>query len=145
MENVFTYKLYTYLVDNNPDVLIQLQQEGKLTQFLEDKVNAIDETLTALAKKGKPAYIIEQVCLLEMTREFRPSKYYYLRLVLEEEFEEIYLRLSKTGILTYEILNLLEVCKPIFDMNKFSEQTEGNRHLRYEIMGMIYEYFEGQR
>jgi hypothetical protein len=39
--------------------------------------------------------------------------YDYLRVVLEEEFWETYLRFSNQGILHYELTSILEICAPL--------------------------------
>lgn len=48
--------------------------------------------------------------------------------------------MREEGILTYEVINMLSICREIFDRHSFSEATEDDRFLRYEITGAVREY-----
>lgn len=63
--------------------------------------------------------------------------YDYVKLLLEEEFLETYLRFSNNGILRYELTNILEVCAPLI-----KGLDEDDRFLRYEVTGTIAEYLQ---
>ena len=63
--------------------------------------------------------------------------YDYVKLLLEEEFVENYLRFSNNGILHYELTNILEVCAPLI-----KGLDEDDRFLRYEVTGTIAEYLQ---
>ena len=63
--------------------------------------------------------------------------YDYVKLLLEEEFVENYLRFSNNGILRYELTNILEVCAPLI-----KGLDEDDRFLRYEVTGTIAEYLQ---
>jgi len=63
--------------------------------------------------------------------------YDYVKLLLEEEFLETYLRFSNNGILQYELTNILEVCAPLI-----KGLDEDDRFLRYEVTGTIAEYLQ---
>ena len=69
--------------------------------------------------------------------------YDYLRLVLEDEFEETYLQFLISGILPYEVLNLLPLCARYFEEFGFPE-SEDSRLLRYAVTGTIAQYLEGE-
>jgi hypothetical protein len=71
------------------------------------------------------------------------ERYDYLRLVFEEEFEESHLTFHVSGILVYELLNLLAACAHWFDEFGFPE-SEDSRLLRYAVTGTIAEYLEGE-
>jgi len=71
------------------------------------------------------------------------ERYDYLRLVFEEEFEETHLSFLVSGILIYELLNLLTACAHLFDEFGFPE-SEDSRLLRYAVTGTIAEYLEGE-
>ena len=142
MQEVLTEKLHQYIKGNSPDLLITLQQERSISHYLEEKVAAIDPLLNELLAANTPAYLIEERCMDELTKELRPSKFNYLTSILEEEFEADYYRLKENGILTYEIINLIEVCKPVFETFGFSEENESDMHLHYAITGAIMEYLE---
>jgi hypothetical protein len=145
MQEVLIAKLRQYITENNPDLLITLPQEGSVSSYLRKKVGAIDLLMNELLAAGTPAYIIEERCMDELTKELRPSKFNYLISILEEEFEADYYRLKESGLLVYEVINLIEICTPIFDALSFTVQNENNRHLRHAITGAVKEYFENKQ
>ena len=135
-------KLLEYIRDNNPDVLFQLEQEAGLTQYLNQKLNDVTGLLDRLKKESKPGYLIETICLDQMTNELRPSKYNYICNILSEEFEKEFSQMVNAGLLQYEVINIVTYCLPIFEDLRFSEETADNRFTRYAIAGMISEYLE---
>ena len=142
MQEILIVKLYQYILDNNLDLLISLQEKNNVDSYLKEKVSSIDTLLNQLIADEVPAYIIEERCIDALTQDLRPSKYNYVISVLEEEFKSEYFRLKKNGTLNYEVINLIELCNPVFDTIGFTENNEDDRHLRYAITGAIQEYFE---
>lgn len=65
------------------------------------------------------------------------TAYDYLRLVLEQEFLEAYLRFVNHGILHYELTNIQEICAPLL-----AGLDEDDRFLRYEVIGTIADYLQ---
>ncbi len=140
METVLKEKLWAYIVHNNPDLMISLQEAHSVTKYLEEKVNAVMPMAEQLGGEGKPQYAIEELCLNTMTEELKPSRYQYIRSVIEEEFPLDYERMKENGTLTYEVVNLIQVCKDIFSDFDFNSENESNRHLRYAIIGQVHNY-----
>jgi hypothetical protein len=140
MKEHLTQKLHAYLVQNHLDLLISLQEDHRLTPYLTSKVASIKDLYEGLQAENRPPYVIEALCLEELTRDLRPSRFNYMKELLEEEFEAEYLRMKDSGILTYEVINLIGACEPIFEVFTFSEDNEDDRQLRYAVMGMISEY-----
>ena len=92
MQEIFVRKLHQYISENNPDLLLQLENEGRVGKYLSDKVN----TVSALFKQRdirKPVYILEDICMYIMTQNLRPSTFNYIINLLQEEFESTYNRL----------------------------------------------------
>lgn len=141
MREIIINKLLEYIRENNPEFLIQLEQEGKLTEFLFDKMNAVKSLLIQPSKK-RPSYIIEDACMDILTQDLKPSKYNYIASILEEEFETTYQQLKASGILKFEVLNMITECQSVFDDLRFSVENESNQFLRYAITGTIKEYLE---
>ncbi|HMO60721.1 MAG: hypothetical protein QM725_07205 [Lacibacter sp.] len=135
-------KLLEYIRDNNPDVLFQLEQEAGLTQYLNQKLNDVADLIERMKKERQPGYLIETICLDQMTNELRPSKYNYICNILSEEFEKEFSQMVNAGLLQYEVINIVTYCLPIFEDLRFSEETADNRFTRYAIAGMISEYLE---
>jgi hypothetical protein len=140
MQQILINKLHAYLVNNHLDLLISLQEDHRLMPYIQSKVASVKTLQEELEEQRRPGYVIEALCLEELTRDLRPSRFNYMKNLLEEEFEVESLRMRESGILTYEIINLIGACEPIFEVFGFSEDTEDNRELRYAIMGMVSEY-----
>ncbi len=145
MQAALIAKLYKYIIDNNLDLLIMLQEEIKVSCYLEEKVATADELINRLQSENKPAYIIEEECLEFLTEDLRPSRFSHILSVLEEEFENDYQRFRESGVLTYEVLNLIETCKPVFEVSGFTSDNEDDRHLHFAIIGAIKEYLENKQ
>jgi len=140
MQNVLMQKLWTYIVHNNPELMLSLQESCSVTRYLEEKVNTVMPVVMQLLDEGIPQYIIEELCFNAITEEFKPSRYQYILSVTEEEFNDDYERLKESATLIYEVVNLIETCKSIFSDFGFSSENEANRHLRYAIIGQVHDY-----
>lgn len=140
MQNILTQKLQAFIAENNPDVLVGLQQGYTVTQYLKDKMDAAQPLLEQLLGEGKPAYIIEELCLKEMTADLRPSKYHYIKEVLEADFPSEYGRMAEAGVITYEITNMIEGCRDVFESYGLSEANASDRLLRYALISVIHDY-----
>lgn len=144
METMLIEKLRKYILDNNPDILLNLQTDFSFNQYLEEKVLCIQPLLEELLTEGKPSYIIEEICLNELTKDLRPSKFNYIQSVLEEEFEQDFLLMKKNNTLTYEIMNLINECESVFEVFGFTEETEDSRDLRYALAGTIQQFLDSK-
>lgn len=140
MQGQLKEKLWAYIVHNNPDLMISLQEDYSVTKYLEEKVSGILPMAEALLSEGKPHYAIEELCLNAMTEDLRPSKFLYIRSVIEEEFPDDYNRLRESGVLTYEVVNLIASCSEVLESFDFSEENLDNRHLRYAIIAQVHDY-----
>lgn len=143
MQETLKHKFHDYIRENNPDVLLTLEAETSVTKFISSKVNSLNHFVEELEKENKPAYIIEEICLNELTKDLKPSKFNYIINILEEEFEFAYQQLSKLRLLQYEVVNIIAHCEQLFESFNFSEENEDNRDLRYAVIGIISEYLEG--
>ena len=142
MQQALITKLHEYIRENNPDLLFQLEEDRKVTEYLSDKIS----TVSALIKQtdtGEPAYIIEDACMDVLTHDLRPSKFNYISNLLQQEFESAYNQLQESGTLKFEVINLINQCQPVFADLNFSEENEDNQFLRYAIIGTISGYLEG--
>jgi hypothetical protein len=145
MQEVLMGKLLKYLLDNSPEVLIALQREGRVIAYLFDKIDSLAPVLEEFSTANTPSYTVEESCMDELTKDLRPSRFNYLTSVLDEEFETDYSRFEESGILTYEVINLIEVCKPLFEALGFTVENEDDKHLRYAITGAVKEYLENKQ
>ena len=145
MQELLSHKLYSYLIEHNPEIILNLEQHAKVSEYIQGKIIGIQSYLDALLDESKPAYIVEELCLKALTEDLRPSRYLFIKEILEEEFTGDYLVLTENGTLTYEIANLITVCKQIFQALGFSRENENNRIIRYAIIGQIKEYLTATR
>jgi len=140
MQETLKNNLHEYIRQNNPDILLTLEEERGVSKYLNDKVNGISELLNQLENENKPAYIIEEICMDTLTKDLRPSRYNYITNILQEDFEFAYQQTQKSGTLLYEVINIMAYCKPVFELIGFTEENEDNRQLRYAVTGIINEY-----
>ncbi len=142
MQEILIRKLHDYVRDNNPDLFLTLEEENRVTDYLHENVVFIEGLIDQLVADNKPATVIEERCMEEMTRQLKPSRYNYLKAILEDEFPGEFGRFHHTGILQTEIINLISVCDPVFHELNFSEENENDRYLRYAVVGAVHEYFK---
>ena len=140
MHTILIEKLRSYIAENNPEVMLGLQQDMTFTSWLEQKVAAVMPLFEQLIAESKPRYAAEELCMNALTADLRPSRFNYIKAILKEEFEQNYERFREMGVLTYETVNLIETCKPVFEESGFTEENEDDRGLRYAIIGAIDEY-----
>ncbi|WEK21354.1 MAG: hypothetical protein P0Y49_09395 [Candidatus Pedobacter colombiensis] len=140
MEAILQQKLHDYIVSHNPELLLKLQENFSLTTYISDKVAVTMAMVKSLIQEGRTPYDIEELALQEMTAELRPSKFLYLKNILEEEFPDEYNKFSEAGVLTYELVNLIDACQEIFQNAEFSEANEDNRFLRYAVIAQVHDY-----
>ncbi|HCY42737.1 MAG TPA: hypothetical protein DHV48_15530 [Prolixibacteraceae bacterium] len=144
MQEMLKEKLWTYIVHNNPDLMLNLQQDFAVTHYLEDKVNGIQFLTSQLRAENKPGYVIEALCMEELIKDLLPSKFNYIRNILENEFTQDFQRIKESGLLTYEIVNLISESETAFATFGFTEDNEQNRMLHYAIAGTIRQYMESE-
>ena len=141
METILTEKFRDYIISNNPELAAQLQADYSVTAYLSDKVASVLPMVERMLAEGKPTYIIEELCMEQMTLELRPSRFNYIRSIIEEEFKEDFARLEDIGILTYEVINLIGDCSELFESFNFSIENEEDRFLRYAVIAKVHDYF----
>jgi hypothetical protein len=140
MENILKEKLWFYIIHNNPDLMLSLQETYSVTDYLNKKVNGVKTIMEDMLSEGTPQYIIEEICLNVLTEDLKPSRFLYICSLLEEEFENTYAAFSKSDILRYEVINLMESCKETFETIGFTKENEEDSTLRNAVIGQITDY-----
>lgn len=140
MQETLKHKLVEYIQLNNPEILLVPGLD--IEEYLNGKLQAINDLPGQLQAEDKASYIIEELCFNELVKDLKPSKFNYISSILEEEFEFAYWQFKKSDTLIYEVVNLIPLCNPVFDAFNFSEHNEDDRQLRYGIMGVISNYLE---
>lgn len=132
--------LYQYMRENNPELVIALQETGSLSQYLTEKVTGIEAMIANLKQQSIPLPEIETICLQQLTSDLKPSLYNYILALLEEEFEQTYNSLVSDGLLQTEAINMLIYSQSAFDDLVFEEANVENRFIKYAITGLIKDY-----
>ncbi len=145
MKETLISRLLEYVRDNNPDLLFALEAEDKLRMWLYSKVDSVESMWLQMEKEKQPSYQIEEICLNELTKELRPSRYNYIMNTLEQEYEQDFKLLQQTGLLQHEVVNMIGYCDTVFNDLKFSEENEDNRFIHYAIAGAVSEYLDSNR
>jgi len=140
MKELLIRRLHSYLLENQMDLLISLQEDHRLKEYLNRKVSSVKDHWERLAAENRPEYVIEALCMEELTSDLRPSRFEFVRNLLEEEFEQDYQRMLQCGILSYEVINLIGACEPIFMIYGVDDDAAIRDELRAAVTGMISEY-----
>ena len=140
MQQLLKQKLHDFIRNNNPDILVALEADKSVSKFIDAKVDTVKFLLEDLVRENKPAYIVEELSLNELTKEFKPSKFNYIINILEEDFEFAFYSLEKSGLILYEVANIINQCEEVFQAFDFNEENEDSWQLRYAITGIISEY-----
>lgn len=137
MKDLLKEKLWDYILHNNPDLMFALQENYSVSHYLNEKVDGIQSLIADMQAEGTSSYIIEEVCLHELTEDLKPSQFNYIRSLMEQEFESAYIQFYESGILTYEVINLIESCKEVFEIIGFTTENEEDATLRNALIGQI--------
>lgn len=140
MEDLLKEKLWFYIIHNNPDLMFTLQEDYSVLDYLNEKISSVKSILDDMLSDGTPKYIIEEICLNVLTEDLKPSRFLYIRSLLSDEFEKTYAAFQESGILTYEVINLMESCRPIFETIGFTKENEEDPTLRSALIGQIADY-----
>lgn len=142
MKEYLTQLLYQYISDNNPDVLVGLENEAGVTDYLNQQLSTVTPLLS---REGIPPYVMEAECMEILTADLKPSRYLYLSEILEEEFPADHLLFQSLGVLLFEIINLIEYCATAFEEAGFTANNEDDKYIRYLIVGTVSEYLDSKR
>lgn len=82
LERRLACRLQSYLLENHFELAIALQEDHRLRHYLESKAHSVRELIMGLLLQNRPAYVIEALCLEELTRDLRPSRFQYVRALL---------------------------------------------------------------
>lgn len=135
-------KLWSYIVQNNPDLMHHLQDEYRVVKYLEEKVSSVMPRALELLAKDIPGYAIIEICLNEMTAELKPSRYQYILRILSQDFPEVFQAYREQGQLVYEGVKLVEYCQRTFEQTNFGIDNERDPQIWSVIKAKINTYLE---
>ena len=120
MQGTLISNLYQHIRKNNPDLLMELEENGNVTKYLSDKISLVDDLIEQLRTEQQSGFIMEEVCMDFLTKDLKPSRYNYICSILEAEFEFKYNQLTESGLLQLEVCNIIKYAGPVFDEFCFS-------------------------
>lgn len=141
MVSILKEKLWAYIICHNPELMYRLQEEYKVESYLEQQVSAAMPLVLAMLEEGKEGRQIQELCLEQMTRELKPSRYLYIINMIEREFEEQFDSLKELGLLSFEGVNLVEHCHQIFEKYRFTTGNADDQIIYQAIKDKIADYF----
>ncbi|WP_333887393.1 hypothetical protein [Sphingobacterium siyangense] len=133
-------KLWAFITQNNPDLMFTLQEGYSVTTYLEDKIQKVMPMVMDLISESKPGHVIEELALLKMTKELRPSRFNYIKDVVTRDFPVEFNKFREAGVLTYECINMIEACNDIFETFGFSEDKPEDNRLRHAVIARVHDY-----
>lgn len=140
MKDILIQKLHQQLVDNYPDLLLSLQEENKVSEFLDKHLANLDDLPDRLLAEGKPPYIVEELCMDAFSQCLGPSKYNFLCSILLEDFEQQQADWIEQGILVYEVVNIIQTCGDLLADGELTEERKDDPDYRAAISEKIREY-----
>ncbi|CAN5396364.1 hypothetical protein BH10BAC2_BH10BAC2_46420 [soil metagenome] len=99
MQDILINKLHKYIRQNNPDMLIALEEESSVTKYLTDRMSQVDRLPAQLESEDDPPYLIEEICTEVLTKDLRPSWCNCICTALEEDFGNSYHQFQLSGTL----------------------------------------------
>ena len=137
-------KLWAHTLVINPELLLELEEDEILNEYLDEKIKEVLPLLERLFNEQKPEYIIEELCLKELTADIRPSYFQYNLNVLEREFPETYKTWEQNGILTYEIINFHRYCRRKYGQSVSVVENADDDQTYNMVTGQLQQYLEEQ-
>lgn len=137
METALKEQLWSYIATHNPDLMFDLQEAYKVSDYLEEKITGIMREVEQLLDNGLPAVTVQEICLEKLTEELKPSKFQYIREIFEQEFPTAFQAMRECGMLNYEVINMVQTCQGIFDHFGFREHMLGDQRMRNAVIGEI--------
>jgi hypothetical protein len=142
MHTILKTKLHSYICESHPELVVHLEETFSLNNYLDQKIEAIGIYLQNLIESGEPSYVIKELCMNRLTEDLKPSKFIYLKALLEEEFSGDYLMMQENGTLTFETINLIQETGHLFKEFPINAEREDNDLLRYALTAFINDYLK---
>lgn len=140
MEQNLKEKLWDYIIRNDPDLMFRLQEEYKVGDYLDEKVKEVLILAEEMSADSVPTEITEEVCLTILTEDLKPCRFNYVSELLREKFEIVFSAYTSNDTLTFEVLQIMEYCRNIFEETGFSKETEQSPALKNAIVEQISSY-----
>jgi hypothetical protein len=127
---------------HHPDLLLRLEEEKGLREYMEDSLDAVEILAGELLAGDRAPCLIEECCLDQLHAQLGPSKFELIRQLAEEQFPQQYRAFQRVGILVHELANLVEICQPLFEIIGLSPDGEDDGYLREALTAAMRGYFK---
>lgn len=129
--------LLGYIKENNPDLLVQLEQDDALHQWVVEKIQEVELVLN----HAKPTKLTDAAFMEIFASDLQPARFRYIKDLLETEFSDIYERMLEAGTLNYEMVNMVSACRYLFeDMPLIDDMV--NPQLDHAVANVINDYLQ---
>lgn len=142
MQIALRERLWRYVIENRPDLMISLNNRQGMSGFLKEKVEAIMPTAKNLLGLGMEDALAEEYCFNEITKDLRPSHYKYILNNLRKNFPDEYKRYTETGMLLQEIISLIDYTNEVFEVFCINDDHILNPGFEAALQHLIRNYFE---
>ncbi|NCI51305.1 hypothetical protein GWC95_15360 [Sediminibacterium roseum] len=128
--------LLGYIRENNPELLQQLDEDDALHAWVLEKIHDVELVL----QHSKPGRIPDGEFLDLMTASLKPSRFHYMRDLLEDQFPEEFDQLLASGTLRFEIIQLIGLCGHLFEEMPLRADMEENVQLDYAVKNVVFQH-----
>ena len=142
MQTILKTNLHGYICEGHPELVIYLEETFSLNNYLDEKIATIGTYLQNLIESGQPSYIIKELCMNRLIEDLKPSRFMYLKALLEEEFIGDYMVMQENGSLTSETINIIQETEYLFEEFPINAESEDNVMLRYALTAFINDYLK---
>jgi len=136
-------KLWAFIIENNPELMFELNESGTAADYIDANLNKVLPLTEELLALGKSLEEVEQSCLNAMTLKLKPSKFLYIRSIIEEDFPDEFKRLVEDGIMTYTVIGMIAALKDVFMAFGFTSETVDTLHLRHAVIAQLHNFSLG--
>jgi hypothetical protein len=131
-----------YIAENNPDLIVKLEGNEAMKRYITDKVNASMELAKRLKEKGNTDSEILKACLSEMVSGLLPSRFQFVKGVIKKHFPRKYAVFAEMGVLTYELIRIIECHEDLFAKHGFGEKRYNEDLLEAGFVEVLFDRFE---
>jgi len=128
--------LLGYIKENNPDLLMQLDEDDALHAWVIEKIREVELVLGDAKARRVP----DNEFMDLMTVDLKPSKFHYMRDLLEDQFPEDFDQLLASGELRFAIIQMIGLCNHLFESNPLREDIDENAQLDHAVKAVMTDY-----
>ena len=133
-------RYHHFLCEGYPELI--LGEEPPLKTIIEEKIITIAPMIPRLRKEGHQDPAILELCFQSMKASTAPSRFLFLKGILQEHFHGDYLFLREQGTLSAELIRLLGQSETLFGQYPISEGEIFSAELRQALIPLIADFLK---